>query len=164
MTEEAMDNEETGEDITEIESLKIDDLRAARDALSNAEESAAEARREVKYRQDELKFAVDAVVKKPVDGFVDGTPMADYVADDDSWKEQPLMELGIKTANLNALIAYDTELTTVGRLSEVTSKQGFDLTDIPDIGKAAKSNIENGLAEFWVDWNDKQNKLAEANK
>jgi hypothetical protein len=146
----------------EVAEAEADYLRKAEHAKAAKKvwEAAVEAMRKVIREHKPGKYPLlEAVAKMPkaeadpaiVVEFVDPAPAP--VADDESWREVPLVELGLSPKILLSLADHVHDgrpLATIGALADFTSQPFARLTDVKGIGQAAAEKIGDALAEFWA--------------
>jgi hypothetical protein len=77
-------------------------------------------------------------------------PRAEAGAEDTSWREAPLSDLGLSPGILKALAECEGHpITTVGQLADWTAAE-HRLTDIKGIGEGKAEEIDKALELFWA--------------
>ena len=155
-------------------------IKAAQMAQSNLATAQAEfdeiceSRRQAKDSLEEMQSIYNAASERVINydpsGYAKGMPLADVAnangkTTDESWRLTTLASLGLKISIRKKLEDHEPSISTVGELTDWQSKKGdFWIKDIKGLDKAARDEIDNLMAAFWKDWNDKQKKLADVAK
>lgn len=130
-------------------------------------------RREEDNDPDRLKFR-DDVVPATVAGDVDFSqpaiegpvledecPLSAAQPDSEAWRSEPIANLirfGLSAKTVELLA--EAKLTTVGAIAE-WSNDGNQLDEIPGIGAAKATEIEEALDAFWIEQQRKPEKRAD---
>ena len=101
-----------------------------------------------------IRFARRVTNPEPMPLFdgANGTAPAEHPAGDEGWRDVPLAEaLEGVTEKLLAKLQDGANLRTVGELADWTGADGgrHKLVDLPGIGEAAATKIEEALDKFW---------------